>query len=253
MNGVTRWVLQGHFDGAALVWYSSVHCMSFNGFVLAFKAKYVDGAWKDRAFRELSKACQKPDTSVVQYTLRLEKLGGCFPGNEGQKMVLFRFLDGCKIEFYEPLQLHAPSTMQEAVEKAEIVEMSMLRKELYTNMMQGPRGRGGFCGGRFGHATLTVPRNVVCYCCGKPGHMAAGCEEPCSKCGKKGHSEGRCTASGSRKLGFMGSRYGGKLPGQIVCYNCGLKGHRANQCGGTNLVEEDADINVVVHVCMDPD
>ena len=89
MNGVTRLVLQGHFDGAALVWYSSVHGVSFDGFVLAFKAKYVDGAWKDRAFRELSKACQKPDKSVVQCALQLEKLGGCFPGDEGQKMVLF--------------------------------------------------------------------------------------------------------------------------------------------------------------------
>ena len=104
-----------------------------------------------------------------------------------------------------------------------------------------------------GPATLTVPRNVVCYHCGKPGHMAAGCEEPCSKCGKKWHSEGRCTALGSGKLRFTRSRYGGKLPGQIVCYNCGLKGHRANQCGGKNLVKEDTDIIVVVSVCVDPD
>ena len=45
---------------------------------------------------------------MVQYALQLEKLGGFFPGDEGQKMVLFRFLDGCKIEFYKPLQLIAP-------------------------------------------------------------------------------------------------------------------------------------------------
>ena len=44
MNGVTRLVLQGHFDGAALVWYSLVHGMSFDGFVLVFKVKYMDGA-----------------------------------------------------------------------------------------------------------------------------------------------------------------------------------------------------------------
>jgi len=35
-------------------------------------------------------------------------------------------------------------------------------------------------------------RQVICYRCGKPGHVSQQCTKPCRRCGLGGHTERRC-------------------------------------------------------------
>ena len=69
MLPATLLVLQGHFSGTALVWFNAVTSVdiSFDAFVAAFRMKFVEGAWRDRAFRDLMACTQKSDESVAAF------------------------------------------------------------------------------------------------------------------------------------------------------------------------------------------
>lgn len=65
---------------------------------------------------------------------------------------------------------------------------------------------------------------ILCYACGKAGHIARNCQDRaksqsivCHACGKNGHKARHCLEKRRKDQG-------------VVCFRCGIMGHKAIQC-----------------------
>lgn len=203
LQAMTKVVLATLFNGAASIWFKNTTRVdiSWNNLVAAFKAKYCAGAWKDNVLRELLGCQQKADETIIQYAERLELLGAGYAGDDKDKVVLFRFIDGCKSDIRLQLQLLKCENLQDAVDRAVIVEKTLVKRETVS-------------------VNVAAAKPVKCYYCGKSGHKRNECRK--LKAEKKEHKDNR-----ERKAG--GAADDGKKK-ERVCFNCGNPGHFVKDC-----------------------
>ncbi|KAL2091550.1 hypothetical protein ACEWY4_013813 [Coilia grayii] len=109
------------------------------------------------------------------------------------------------------------------------------------------RGKDLFCYrcGEPGHVARDCERTEdACYNCGRSGHISRDCKEPkkereqcCYNCGKAGHMARDCDHANEQKCYSCGG-FGHIQKGceKVKCYRCGEIGHVAVQCSKASEV-----------------
>jgi hypothetical protein len=136
-------------------------------------------------------------------------------------VVRFRFQEGIREDIRYQLQVFECATLQSALDKALILEKTVVKKEKDHFNPRRP--------------TQTKKKKFSgnCFNCGISGHKVSDCRKPCGSCGAKGHIKKDCPDKEKPQNQQQNPPQQQKPP---LCKNCGKRGHLTKDCRGKNEV-----------------